>query len=235
MGDNRPRPLRLRLKRPYNQTIELRRLGTDGVTFYEVFNEEVYRRAVELAGPCHSIVDLGANVGLTSVYLLGANPNAQVLAVEASPDNWELLERNLASLTREGRAIVVRAAVWDADRTVTGHMPGPKHYNSFTVSESAESETSEGAPLVQGRTLQSLLDDAGFGEVDLLKVDIEGAEVPLLRTASTWLHRIRTLAVEFHGSARNDSNFDLLMDEHGFDVLESGSHTVVARSRRSAP
>ena len=226
---NETRPLLLRLRHPYDQTVTLRWRGTDGFTFDEVFGDEVYREAVQVAGPCRTIVDLGANVGLASIYLLAANPHSRVLAVEPAQENWELLEQNLAPLTSQGRAKVARAAVWDADRDLTGFLPGPKIYSSFTVTEGAGSD---GAPAVQGRTLPSLLGDAGFDEVDLLKVDIEGAEVPLLRTAAAWLHRIRTLAIEFHGTARADSNFDALMKEHHFDILESGGHTVVARSRR---
>jgi hypothetical protein len=64
--------------------------------------------------------------------------------------------------------------------------------------------------------------------LDILKVDIEGAEVELFKGDVGWLSRVRAIAIEFHDDSREVSGFDRLMRDHGFRVLDSNPHTVLA-------
>jgi hypothetical protein len=53
---------------------------------------------------------------------------------------------------------------------------------------------------MDGWDVPALMARAGFGRVDLLKIDIEGAEIDLLlKNAERWLPRVRNLSIEFHG------------------------------------
>jgi len=64
---------------------------------------------------------------------------------------------------------------------------------------------------VQGWDLASLIQMSGFAEVDLLKIDIEGAEEVIFRAeVSSWLPRVRNLCIELHGKACRDAFFGAL-------------------------
>jgi len=69
---------------------------------------------------------------------------------------------------------------------------------------------------------------SGFSTVDLLKVDIEGAERQLLRGDVSWLDRVSALAIEFHGDSREDSGFDEKIAAHGLEIVEENRHTTLA-------
>ena len=58
--------------------------------------------------------------------------------------------------------------------------------------------------------MAAILEASGFDVVDLVKIDIEGAERAVFRQVD-WLERVRALAIEFHGSAREEIGFDALM------------------------
>ena len=80
----------------------------------------------------------------------------------------------------------------------------------------------------RGQTMQQLIDASGFGEVDLLKVDMDGGERELFRGHLRWLDRVRSIAIEFHDTSREDIGFDRLMRVYGFEIVAENRHTVVA-------
>jgi len=70
---------------------------------------------------------------------------------------------------------------------------------------------------------------SGFERIDVLKVDIEGAEVQLFSGDTSWLARVGMLMIEFHSDAREQIGFDALIARHGLRILkDSGSHTLTA-------
>lgn len=68
--------------------------------------------------------------------------------------------------------------------------------------------------------------------IDVLKIDIEGAEVILFdkdRTQIDWLNRVRYVAIEIHDSHARSNILDLLK-EYGFAILSTGEITIALRS-----
>lgn len=74
--------------------------------------------------------------------------------------------------------------------------------------------------------MQTIFERSGFDRIDLLKVDIEGAEVQLLQGAGDWLTKVNAIAIEFHGNSRAESGFDQLTQ--GFRIADESPHTVLA-------
>jgi FkbM family methyltransferase len=136
------------------------------------------------------IVDLGANTGLVARWIMNRYPDAAVLAVEPEPGNAE----TLCSNTSRSDVIVTRAAIGAFARTIRIHTTCGEH--GFTmVGEPALGATSFEVPVV---TMASILPKTG--DIDLLKVDIEGAEEELFDDCSSWIHRVQRLLVECHGA-----------------------------------
>lgn len=138
---------------------------------FEPLSTAVFRHA---AGLSDVIVDIGAHVGWYSLAAVGANPTAQVVAVEASPDNHAVLQRNLQ---RNGASHVtaLQAALSSACGSVDIHLTEASdncgihgHVNSPTVEV----------------TRVAMIDGSALGITRghnlLLKVDIEGAEMSAL-------------------------------------------------------
>lgn len=220
----------LQLRRPLSAAIRVRPRSNDIYTIDEVLLDQVYAAAVARAGDARTVLDLGANIGLASLYLAAALPKARVFAVEPDADNARLLRHNLAGLVAAGRATVRRAAVWDRDTPVAFLPPDSiGHVNQGTVCAVDQLATPpDPANVCPGYTLPTLFAEAGFDTVDLLKIDVEGAEVGLFAGCGGWLPRVKVLAVEFHGSSRQESGFDAAVREHGFRVTDESPHTVVA-------
>jgi FkbM family methyltransferase len=177
--------------------IELRMGTTDVDTFKQVFVANEYN-IPDLPLSCRNIFDLGANIGCSAVYFAEKYPAVKILAVEPDEENYRLLVRNVEQF--KARITCVRAAVWDraeqiysSDRDAVGQPLG-----AWGVRVSGEA--APGGVAVQAVTMPELLGRLADGAwVDILKIDIEGAEVELFSDASaSWLPRIGIVVVETH-------------------------------------
>jgi hypothetical protein len=116
--------------------------------------------------------------------------------------------------------------VWNEPATLRLLRPGgAEQYDAIQVSPSGD------GPEVAGVTMGQLLEEAQFPRIDILKADIEGAEVQLFGGNLGWLEKVGAIAIEFHHDSRTQSAFDALMRQHGFDVVCADGHTVLARRR----
>lgn len=131
-----------------------------------------------LLGPGDVFLDLGANVGYDA--LLGARcvgPAGSVVAVEASPATFAALQENLA-LNAAGNVRPVNAAV--SDRAGRVRLYSPTRTNSGRVT-TLEARGGTSTEEIDARTLDEILSDEEAARLRLVKIDIEGAEVPVLR------------------------------------------------------
>jgi FkbM family methyltransferase len=222
--------LSLRLKRPFVADISLRERGSDLATFHEIAEEEVYAPVLKAVEAFQTVIDLGANIGLASLYLAHNSPTCRILCVEPNCESYELLVRNVHKLNRSGRCRTLKAAVWGThQRLAPNHKAPPDRYSMFTVRVASANEPSA----VEGYTMTEILDYSGFDRVDLLKVDIEGAERELFSTQDlSWLARVGAIAIEFHEDSRNACGFDDKMTRNGFEICTEHSHTILARKPR---
>jgi FkbM family methyltransferase len=134
-------------------------------------------------------VDLGANIGLVDRWLLNIWSEAEIIAVEPEPGNAETLRVNVSGLAVR----VVEACVGATARTATLHTSSGEH--GFTmVGDPAVGAVAFEVPVV---TMETVL--AGAAKIDLLKVDIEGAEEELFADCAGWIDKVELLLVECHG------------------------------------
>jgi FkbM family methyltransferase len=219
--------LALTIRRPFKGTIHLRRQGSDFPTFVEIVRRNVYAIVPRRLTGCRTIIDLGANVGLTSLCLAAMFAKASIFAVEPNADTFRLLNRNLARLIARRRCQTLRAAVWSSERVLVGDASsGADQFAMFAAREPSSTEAMEGS--FPGLPASQILATSGFQYVDLLKVDIEGAEVQLFAGDLGWLERVGAIAIEFHGDSRVVSQFDDIMTAHGLRVVDDSAHTVIA-------
>ena len=173
---------------------------------------------------CQTVIDLGGNIGLATIALARELPDLQSYVVEPDAGNIAMLERNLAPLVQKGRCRIERGAFWKKDELI--EIVPPAVEGSFGAIRCVDS--GGGGEKVQGMTMQTILDHAGFERVNLLKIDIEGAEAGLFEAGEDWLERVDTIAVEFHGAAREESDFDRVVGRHGLRMREAQNNGVIA-------
>lgn len=167
--------------------------GRAGTSDLETFDEVFVAREYDL--PCadfepEHILDLGANVGYASIYFAARWPRAHILAVEPDIRNFHLLNRNAEAWVR---IATLQAAVWPHPALVQVANPQDAA-NAYRMSESGTS-SEEGIPAF---TIDQLIDRQGCDRLDLLKIDVEGAEAELFHDHAGWLDRIGVLVVELH-------------------------------------
>lgn len=213
--------IRIKLKRPFKIDFTLREGSSDFSTWDEIFLEQVYRCVLQHVPACKTIVDLGANIGLATLYFAKAYPDARIVSVEADAANFALLRRNVRKLIRRRRCQPIHAAAWNQDGSASLGNVRPGGYDLYQVAEDRG-----GGQKVEALSMQTILQRSGFAEVDLLKVDIEGAEVQLFQGDLSWLERVNAIAIEFHGNSRAELRFEEMMK--GRKIIEALRHTVLA-------
>jgi FkbM family methyltransferase len=156
----------------------------------EVALDDIYADADHV--PAKTIVDLGANVGLATLRLLATHPDARVIAVEADPMLANRLRENVAGLP----VTVVAAAIAGASGERTFYRSDSVGWgNSLEHVDSAQSPVK-----VEAISLTDLLQAEGMDTVDLLKMDVEGAEWEIFKDGVPSL--VAAMVGEIH--ARDD-------------------------------
>ena len=142
------------------------------------------------ATPAPRILDCGANVGLASLFFHRLYPGARITAFEADPALFAILNTNLNA--NEASAVETRhVALWTSTGTLTFHCEGSDSGMIGSLPGAVEGR----ATTVPSLRLRDVLDE---GPVDLLKLDIEGAEDAVLADCEPVLHRVKAIVMDLH-------------------------------------
>jgi FkbM family methyltransferase len=200
------------------------RPGTsDHAVFFQVFVHRGYG-CLDKMRDVNLIIDCGANVGYTSVYLLNRFPHARLVAVEPDPDTFSILKANLAPYAGRSRAIC--SAVWShsAALVFSGNQPGAEWSHSVRPPNNSEPAN------LMATDVGTLLEESGAERISILKIDIEGAESAVFSSNyENWVKRVDNLVIELH-SEECRSIFETAIAAEHFEISRSGELTVCTRS-----
>lgn len=197
---------------------------TDINVFQQIFLSGEYDCAGAESDP-EFIVDCGANIGCASAFFLNRYPKARVLAIEADAKNFEVCKLNLEPYGT--RVKVIHGAIWPRTEAlaVDRGEDGKGQEWSFHVRPCREGEPQE----VEAVSLADLVKEAPNGQIDLLKIDIEGGEQDLFSAdVEPWLSRTRTIVVELHGQTCQDT-FLRAIEPYSFHVENTGYMWIAHR------
>jgi FkbM family methyltransferase len=190
-------------------------LGHVQFLFREIFVRNEY--AFQAAGDRPVIFDCGANIGMATLFFKWLYPGCEIHAFEPHPETFAVLSENvtrnqLAHVALHNVALVAKPGRFDL------FTPGAG--SGLTSTLSGRSTSSSVRRLsAEGEQLSTY---ASAKEIDFLKMDVEGAEEPVLRElASTGrLRNIKELAVEYHhnleGGVGGCGSFLQLLDDSGY-------------------
>ena len=149
--------------------------------FHDIFVKEVYRFKSDVEDPV--IIDCGSNIGLSVIYFKKLYPKAKIIAFEADPDIYQVQSENLK---RFKDIELKNKAVWIDNKGVQLH---PNQADGGYVSQ-------EGEVNVKSERLRDVL--SSLKKIDLLKLDVEGAEFDLIEDCKEHLSQVEKLFVEIH-------------------------------------
>lgn len=199
-------------------TIRLSGHPHDVISVFVIFVREDYGRVA----PGSVVVDLGANLGIFALYAARQGA-ALVYAYEPGEEAYATLLDNVAANGLAGRVLPRRAAVVGEPGAPVRFPTRSSMYNRVL----ADGEAAEGWAWVETAGLAAI--GAEAGRVDLLKVDVEGAEYELLLGAGEdFYSRVKRVRLEYHAGRvgeldRHLARFGLLRRRARADTSESGS------------
>jgi len=196
--------------------LNLRWGSSDFLVFEQIFIKEEYAQLFDNTLDSPVIVDAGANIGCTTIYLKTLYPSARILSIEADPANFDALNRNIR-LCNLDKVTCLNSALWHVNGTarLARNFQGVRDW-SIKVEES-------GDIIVPARTMSSILEQTSIGQVDVLKMDIEGAELNIFVSdlwMSEMLRTLRCIAIEVHDD--EEKKIEAALSAAGFSVFKEG-------------
>jgi len=228
------------------------RYETDFV-YREIFIERVYsKHGIEIR-PGDCVFDVGANIGLFSLFARSQAPDVRIYAFEPAPPLFELLQRNLAASGDEVRCLPIGLSDKDGQQAFT-------YYPNYTILSGFAAQAERDRDLIVAgagaraadaaarhvlhalaedklaqridhvctlRSLSTVVDECGIARIDLLKIDAENSELPILSgiRAEHW-PLIRQVVVEVHDVATTLEPVLALLRRHGFDVATEAAASL---------
>lgn len=191
---------------------------------YEVFNQ-IFRftsyGALESLGEIKTVIDAGANIGLSAVYFSKRLKNPEIVALEPEEKNFAQALKNTKKFSR---IHLMNKALWS------------KNLRGSILKNASTSWDFQIFPDVDGPveciTVSEILNRRNWETVDLLKIDIEGAEKEIFQSPEhlQWLHRVRIIVIELHDNMVPGCSlafFRAISHLESIEFLLSGENLIV--------
>ncbi len=195
--------------------IELRQGTTDRKVFDEIFLTRIYAPLAKLSKSGASpvvLIDLGANTGLSAIYLGRVLQPDWIVVVEPDPSNYKMLLRNLSLAGIADRLVAVQAfagaergfaKLEDSGNGAWGMRMGEQLANGIPV-----------LPIPDIAALASLPNSKTARVI--LKCDIEGAERPIFERIHEWEHLTNFVMLELHLELFAEEEFRACIESSGY-------------------
>jgi len=191
-GNNKPF-IKVKLN-SIQSTIHLRSNSSDVIAFEHIFLQNQYK--IQFDFKPRYILDLGANIGLASIYFKNRFPNAGIFAVEPDADNFEILQKN----TQPYKNIhCLQCGIWNKPARLKIIDTGEGAWSYVTRETDALNENAT----IEGKSIDAIMQEYNIPQIDILKIDIEGAEKEIFETGfDKWLPKVRCIVIELHDRSK---------------------------------
>lgn len=202
----------------------IRKNTSDSEVFMSIF---IFREfALPIKVQPELIVDAGAYTGLSALYFSSKYPKAKIISIEPEDSNFKVLEQHTTRLPQVTR---IHAGLWYRNGFLKIVDRGTGKWG-FGVAEVSETEQFD----IKAVDMQTLLEKSGFDKIDILKLDIEGAEKFLfMHDAHKWIDKVNIMMIELHDRIIEDCTESLYAAIHIDDWNEhkDGEKVVLIRKK----
>jgi FkbM family methyltransferase len=161
----------------------------------EIFRKQIYQFNSVNAKPY--IIDCGANIGLSVLYFKKLFPDSEIIAFEPDKNIFKILSDNINAFNFN-KVCMINKAVWKENTIL-----------------SFESDGADGGKIADGENLNKVEAVCILpylkNEVDLLKIDIEGAEVEVFESIKNDLSNVKRIFVEYHSFNKKSQKLDIIL------------------------
>ena len=205
----------------------IRPYTSDGKTFEQIFIRNEYECVVEIyrqffPDPAETIIDCGANIGLASIWFFLRYPGTSFTVVEPFRESADLAEMNFNQCGLN-KYTMLHGGVWNRDTTL---MLNRVFRDGKEWSISLEESKGENRN-INGYSLSKIVANIQ-GNIDILKIDIEGAEKVIFEdeTATDFLHKVKCIAIEIHDELFIREKIYSVLKENNFFYYNTGELTI---------
>ncbi|GEP50669.1 hypothetical protein FNO01nite_13410 [Flavobacterium noncentrifugens] len=203
-----------------NRKIYLRPNSKDAETFEEIFLSHLYD--IRLPIIPETIVDAGANVGFATLFFKIKYPDASIVAIEIETKNADAFRKNTTgfdNVTLHQQALYNKKSYFS--------IADPyKATNSFQIRKADSPENSD----IDSVTLDEIISEKKWDTIDILKIDIEGAEKQLFeKNYENWLPKIKIIMIETHDRMVSGCSFTVMhtISKYNFILYTTTEGTLI--------
>ena len=173
------------------------------------------------------VMDVGANVGAASVFFSLAYPDATIFSFEPAGLPYSLLERNTQALAN---VRINNFGLYSSDTELPLYRG---KYETGMSSVAQSMSTRNESDVITLRSVRDWMSENSISAVDVLKVDTEGCEIPILEAMSDLLPKVKVIYLEYHNDD-DRKEFDRILGEthllvHGLMMVHLGEVAYVAK------
>ena len=158
-------------------------------TFKEIFNENIYNLNLPISPK--TIIDAGANVGYSSIFFRLKYPESSIVAIEIEKSNVKMIKKNTLGFTNfytENKGLYNKKSFFKIEDPYNAT-------NSFVIKEVEHNAQYD----IESVTVDEIRQKYNWETIDILKIDIEGAEKQLFESNfEEWLPLTKIIMVETH-------------------------------------
>ena len=195
---------------------------SDIYTFQEIFIRRDYE--YDFPRPVRTIIDAGSNLGYAAIYFARKYPKARIICLEPDPENFSFVEKNTAGYDQ---ITAVNKALWKSNDDIVIINP-QSHNRGYMVGEQQGDE----ATTLGAISPTSLMSAFNLEEIDIFKIDIEGAEQEVFEAdPEVWLSKTNSLFIELHDRMKPLSSQPVFraVSQHPFMFDKKGENLIFYR------
>lgn len=183
--------------------LSLRIDDSDIRVFKQIFVDNEYD-SLNLPETAKTIIDLGANIGLSALFFIKKFPTSRIVAVEPDAVNFSIMEKNLEKFSKS--ISFLQAAIWPTDGEVSLVEEDDDHASLGAWGYRTEASNGNSGLSVKAVTIPTIMKQYNMDFVDILKVDIEGAEYELFeKNYEDWIDKVGLIIIETHDRFKPNS------------------------------
>jgi FkbM family methyltransferase len=203
----------------YLHPITLRNNSSDINVFYQVLFNQDYQLLLD--DEPKIIIDLGANIGLSSIYFLNKYPDCKVIAVEPDIANFEFLKINTEKYPNILR---YNNGIWNKNTwlKIIDNNLGSWGFSVVEVNNDTPNS-------IESITLDQIIQINNIQHIDILKIDIEGSEIELFQeNFDKWMSITNIIIIELHDWMRDGcaKQFFMTLVKYNFKFSYKGENII---------
>ena len=209
--------------------IYLRKKGSDIDVFKQIFMDDEYKLLIQTIKAkeinINIIVDLGANIGLSAIYFCNIFENSKIYAVEPDSQNFKQLRLNISN---KKNIFTENVAIWSEKIDLIENLAKPFKGGEDWSKTFIPSDQFNNGTKIKGITIHELMTKYHLTTIDLLKIDIEGAERFIFdkKNNLSFLTQTKVIAIEIHDEFNKRTDIYNILKNYGFLLFETGELSV---------